>query len=130
MIKFLEYLYNKYYYFQVKVGNGIIAAYTSMLFLVFVLIIYVLSLFMFIPSGFFDPVLIITMDHVPWISMGLFFLLMIINYRILIYKKKYKRIIKDQKYIKKSSLLAILFPIVAFILFNVGCILKVIQNNR
>src|SRR5690554_1910941 len=54
-MKFLEYLYFKYYSFQVRVGNRDVAPFSSMLIIAFTFMLYYFSIFflgiLFIPQG-------------------------------------------------------------------------------
>ena len=54
----------------------------------------------------------------------IFFLLMY----IFSYKQKYKRIIMDKKYKDKSNFIAIILPILVFLLFNGLWIFRILQN--
>ena len=47
----------------------------------------------------------------------------------MVHKAKYKEILKRNYAKNKSPLIAILFPLIAFILFNLGFILKILQNQ-
>lgn len=128
-MKYLEYLYYQYYRFQVRMGNTDIAPFSSMLIIAFTFMLYYFSIFfwfiLFLPNWFLD------MRLFKYMSIFLFFLLIILLYLLLVNKGKYKNIIKknEERYERKRSLGAILFPLIAFILFNLGWILKMMQNQ-
>ncbi len=128
-MKFLEYLYCKYYRFQVKVGNQDIAPFSAMFIIAFTFILYYFSMFffliLFVPQG------ILSTKFFVCISIFLFLFLIILLYLLLVHKGKYKKILKKyEKELKgKKRLGAILFPLIAFVLFNIGWILKMLQNQ-
>jgi phosphatidylserine synthase len=55
--------------------------------------------------------------------------IIIVFYFLMLHKGKYKEILKRNYAKDKSSFIAILFPLFAFILFNVGFVLKILQNQ-
>ena len=128
-MKFLEYLYFKYYSFQVRVGNRDVAPFSSMLIIAFTFMLYFFSIFflgiLFIPQG------VLNMNIFKYASIFLFFFLIIWFYLLLVNKGKYKVILKkyEQELTGRKRLGAILFPLIAFILFNLGWILKMLQNQ-
>jgi hypothetical protein len=128
-MKFLEYLYFKYYSFQVRVGNRDVAPFSSMLIIAFTFMLYYFSIFflgiLFIPQG------VLNMNIFKYVSIFLFFFLIIWFYLLLVNKGKYKVILKEyeQELTGRKRLGAILFPLIAFILFNLGWILKMLQNQ-
>lgn len=126
-MNFLEYLYSKYYSFQVRVGNADVAPFSAMLIIAFTFMLYYFSLFffliLFIPMGFIDS------QYFMFISFFCLLYSIVQLYFLLVHKKKYKEVLKRNDSGKKSSLGAILFPLFAFILINVGWILKMLQNQ-
>lgn len=128
-MRFLEYLYCKYYSFQVRLGNRDIAPFSSMLIIAFTFILYYFSIFFF--GILFVPKEFLNMNIFKYISIFLFFFLIILLYLLLVHKGKYKGILeKYEKELKgKKRLGAILFPLIAFLLFNLGWILKMLQNQ-
>ena len=128
-MKFLEYLYFKYYSFQVRAGNRDVAPFCSMLIIAFTFMLYYFSIFflgiLFIPQG------VLNMNIFKYASIFLFFFLIIWFYLLLVNKGKYKVILKkyEQELTGRKRLGAILFPLIAFILFNLGWILKMLQNQ-
>lgn len=126
-MKFLEYLYCKYYYFQVRVGNADIAPFSAMMFILFLLILYYFSISflvsLFIPKG------IVNTFYFKYFSISLFLYFFIQFYFLFLHKKKYKKILARNETKKISGLGAILFGIIGFILFNLGWILGMLQNR-
>lgn len=126
-MKFLEYLYSQYYNFQVKMGNGDIAPFSSMLIISFTFMLYYFSSFfliiLFIPKDLLD------MQYFKYISLFLFTISIIYLYISLVHRRKYKEILRKAETVKKSSSQAILFPLIGFILFNLSWILKMLQNQ-
>ncbi len=126
-MNFLEYLYCKYYNFQVRMGNADVAPFSSMLIIAFIFMLYYFSLFflaiIFIPKG------LINMQYFKYFSILLFFYSIVHFYFLLVHKGKYKKVLKRCDAKNKGSIGAILFPLIAFVLFNVGWILKMFQNQ-
>lgn len=127
-MKYLEYLYFEYYSFQERVGNRDIAPFVSMLIIAFTLMLYYFSIFflgiLFIPQG-------LDMEIFKYVSVILFLFLIALLYFLFVYKNKYKVILKKyrQELTGRKRLGAIMFPLVAFLLFNLGWILKLMQNQ-
>jgi hypothetical protein len=123
-MKFLEYLFCKYYNFQVRVGNADVAPFSSMLIISFVLMLYYFDFFIALSVLFpkSSPNLVWEVNAIVLLSIIIFF------YFLMIHKGKYKVILKRNYAQDKSSLFAILFPLIAFLLFNLGFILKMLQN--
>lgn len=122
----LKILYCKYYVFQVRFGNKDIAPFSSMLIIAFTIMLYYFSAFflfiLFVPKGIVDTQLFI------YISLNLMFIVVIILYFLLVHKAKYKEILKEYEK-KKGAFLAVIFPLFAFLIFNVSWILKMLQNQ-
>lgn len=118
-MKFLEYLFFKYYYFQVKVGDKDIAEYSALLFICFIIeLIYgnILAFyFFFIPSSKHH-----SLPSVYWLVI-LFVLCFIILYFLLIHKHKYEKILEknEERWKGKKNLGAVLFAVIPFVLFFV-----------
>ena len=121
----IEYLYYKYYFFQVRMGNGDIAKYSPLVIIAGVVNLYLLFIFM-VFNLFFD-VGLPQVSKVTFII--LFFLFLLFLYMLLVHGDKQNEIIHNDKFNKRSNLLAILFPLIGFIIFNVGWILKMLQNQ-
>ncbi len=126
-MNFIKFLYFKYYKFQVRVGNEDIAPFSAVLIIAFTLMLYYFDfyfLFSVIFPGFHIDIRITE-------SLTVLALLIICFYFLLYHKGKYKRIIKsmEKEYGLKKSFLHILFVLIAFILYNLGWILKMLQNQ-
>ncbi|MBK9292181.1 MAG: hypothetical protein IPM52_11225 [Bacteroidetes bacterium] len=121
----LEYLYCKYYAFQARIGHRDIAPFSAMLIIVFSTFLYIISLFMLLNFMFGI--------HVPKVNAAVYLVvfcfMLVVFYFLLVHKGKYKEVLKRSDATNKSSLGAILFPLIAFILFNAGWILKMLQNQ-
>ena len=118
-MRFLEYLFFKYYYFQVKVGDENIAEYSAILCIcVIIESLYADALgfyFFFIPSS--------KNFSVPSIYsvITLFVLSFVILYFLLVHKNKYEFILEKNKVrLKgKKNLGAVLFFVIPIVLFFV-----------
>ncbi len=127
-MKYIEYLYFKYYSFQVKMGNKDIAPFSSMLIIAFSFILYYFSIIFFLL--FFLSKKNLDLRLLIYVPVVFFFTFIIVFYLLLVNKGKYKDIlIRNEKYKGKNRLCAILFPLIAFLLFNLGWILKLLQNQ-
>lgn len=127
-MKYIEYLYFKYYRFQVRMGNKDVAPFSSMLIIVFSFMLYYFSIIFL--SLLFIPKDVLNMKPLAYVSIILFFTLIIWFYMLLVRKGKYKEILKrNEGYKDKKRLGAILFPLIAFLLFNLAWILKMLQNQ-
>lgn len=127
-MKYIEYLYFKYYRFQVRMGNKDVAPFSSMLIIVFSFMLYYFSIIFL--SLLFIPKDVLNMKPLAYVSIILFFTLIIWFYMLLVRKGKYKEILKrNEGYKGKKRLGAVLFPLMAFLLFNLAWILKMLQNQ-
>jgi hypothetical protein len=130
-MKYLYILYYRYYITQVKLGNRDVAPFSAMLIIAFSIMLYYFSFFFlsitFLPKDY----LFLNTTLFKILTIVLFFSLIILLYFLLVHKGKYKKIIKsmEKKYANKRSLIAILFPFVGFLLFNLGWIMKMLQNQ-
>jgi hypothetical protein len=127
-MKYIEYLYFKYYSFQEKMGNKDVAPFSSMLIIAFTFMLYYFSIVFL--SLLFIPIGILNLQPLTYVSVIFFFVLNIWLYLLLVNSGKYKDILKrNEEYRGRKRLGAVLFPLVAFILFNIGWILKLLQNQ-
>ncbi|HMT78656.1 MAG TPA: hypothetical protein PKA44_13140 [Saprospiraceae bacterium] len=130
-MKYLEFLYYKYYNSQVKLGNRDVAPFSAMLIIVFTIMLYYFSFFFltitFIPKEYLG----LNTWFFKAFTIVLFFSLIVGFYFLLLHKGKYKQIIKskEKEYGGKRNFIAILFPLIGFLLFNLGWILKMLQNQ-
>ena len=128
-MRFFESLFCKYYNFQVKIGNSDIAPFSSMLIISFTIMLYYFGLF-FLTITFFDKnELKINMAIFKYFSIAVFFILIVLFYLILLWNGRYKEILKKYENKPRRNYTAFLFPLTAFILFNLGWILKMLQNQ-
>lgn len=127
-MKYIELLYYKYYWFQVKVGNADVASFTSLLIIVFITNIYIVDLIMLFIFIFPSYRINLSLKAISIISV---LALCTIFYFLLIYNGKYKQIInnKDFRKSKRGNIFAILFPASAILLFILSTGLKCLQNN-
>lgn len=126
-MQYLEYLYYRYYIFQVKVGNSDVAPFSSMLIIFFTLILYYFGTFFILITVL--PNIILDMKAFGFVSAFLFIYLFIYLYFKLLYKDKYKSIIQLNKNKEEKRLGAIFFPLLAFIIFILAFVLKILQNQ-
>lgn len=129
IMRFLEYLFFKYYYFQVKVGNEDIAPISSILFISFIIeFVYAdILCFCFYYIPYFKN---LSMPSVISFILVYIFCFLILFY-LIIYKNKYKAILIDHEAEWKGSknLGAILFAVIPFIVFFIEMFFK-IKINR
>jgi len=130
MIKYLEFLYYRYYKFQVRVGNSDIAPFSAMLIIASTIMLYYFSVFFLIIQVPKD-ILNFDITYFAIISLGLLVLLMITLYFLLVYKSKYKKIINEyeKNIVSKKGIVPLLFPLIGFVLLIVSMFLKVLQNQ-
>jgi len=130
-MNYLEFLYYRYYNFQVKMGNRDVAPFSAMLIIAFTIMLYYFSFFFlsitFIPKEY----LVLNAFLFKSLTIVLFFALIVWLYFSLIHNGKYKKIIKsmEKDYGNNRSIITILFPLIGFLLFNLGWILKMLQNQ-
>jgi len=127
MMNYLEFLYYRYYKFQVKVGNSDIAPFSAMLIIAASIMLYYFDFF-FVFSIVFPE---IAPKMSIYITIAFFVSIMLCLYLLLINRDKYKRIIKQQEehLVRKDGIVALLFPLIGFVLFIGSMYLKVLQNQ-
>lgn len=128
-MNFLTYLFYKYYRFQVRVGNGDIALFSSVIFILVLAMFYYWSIQSFVyvifPSGklwvsSYVGVGAVVLD----ITLFLWYWLRVWR------RKRYKKIIKYYEEVSpKSSWGAILIAIFALLLYGTGFLLMFLRNN-
>ncbi len=130
-MKLIRYLYYKYYIFQVKMGNSDVAPFSAMLIIAFTIMLYYFSLFFLIITIVPKDLLRLNTPFFLSFSIAIFFFLIIRLYFLFIHNGKYKGIIKSYETGNddRRSFVAIIFPLFAFILFNLSWILKMLQNQ-
>lgn len=130
-MRYIEFLYYRYYNFQLRLGNRDVAPLSAMLIIVFAIMLYYFGFFFLCITIIPKELLILNPLIFKTLTVTLFFSLIIGFYFLLVHKGKYKKIIKtmEKGYAKNWSFAAILFPLIGFLLFNLGWILKMLQNQ-
>jgi hypothetical protein len=130
-MKYLELLYYSYYNFQVRLGNRDVAPFSAILIIIFTILLYYFSLFFFTITFIPKNYLVLNTSFFTPLTLILVFSLFIWLYFLLIYKGKYKKVIKskEKEFGRNRIISAILFPLIGFLLFNLGWILKMLQNQ-
>lgn len=122
----LDYLFYKYYWFQVRIGNRDVAIFYTILIITMLIFLYIATIFMIVIYFFITNV---QFRIIPFYGLiGGFLIFLFLSYSFL-YKKRYKKIIINDKYKRKSNFIAIIIPIFIFCLLNVVWILKMLQNQ-
>ena len=128
-MRIIEYLFFKYYNFQVKVGNEDIAPITAILFISFIMVILyadILCVCLFYLSCFKNALM-------P--SVYSFILVYVISFFILffylVYKKKYKLILTrhEKEWKDRKNIGAILFATLPIVAFFIEMFLKITINR-
>lgn len=130
MTIFFDKLFFNYYHFQVRIGNPEIAPLMSSLFISFIMILYYFAGFFFLII-FFPKESFQSNIEIFKILTFIFISLLIITFpTFYLYKKRYQAVLtRYSKNQHEGRMTSIVFFIVAFILFNAGWILKMLQNQ-
>jgi len=124
-MKYLKFLFYRYYHFQVRMGNADVAPFSSMLIIAFIAMLYIFDFFIL-----FSVLFPAESPNLSWnFCLMLLVLLIVLLYLSLVHNGKWEKIIKEQEKIKEKKWLSIILPILAFLLFNLGFILKILQNQ-
>ena len=128
-MRFLEYLFFKYYNWQVKVGNDYMPTFMAVLFITFCSFLYFLNIVMSLQYFFFVNNSTTTLSKWYFIAFVLVFLT--IEFFLFVYKGRSKKIMEAHKeeWTGKKHLGAILFPVIAFVWFNVNWVVKMLMNR-
>ena len=129
MLHFFDKLYYTYYRFQERVGNSDVAPIMSAFIIAFIVMLYYFSIFFFAILIFPKEQFSIDMNFFTLFSIGLVIVTIFGFSFIYLYKKRYKEVLKKYRKSGINRLAAILFPLIAFVLFNMGWILKMLQNQ-
>lgn len=122
----LDYLFYKYYWLQVRIGNRDVAIFYTISIITMLIFLYIATIFMIVIYFFITNV---QFRIIPFYGLiGGFLIFLFLSYSFL-YKKRYKKIIINDKYKRKSNFIAIIIPIFIFCLLNVVWILKMLQNQ-
>ena len=124
----LEYLFFKYYNWAVKVGDGDIPSITSVFCIAFGIMLYVIDITM-VMLFFIQPNISFKLSKYFFIIVGA--IVFVVLYIMLVIKGKDEKIMEKHKeeWTGKKHLGAILFPIIAFVWFNVNWIIKMLINQ-
>jgi uncharacterized membrane protein len=127
----LDYIYYRFYRFQVSVGNGQVAVAFSLLFFSFLLMVNVQSVmgFLYAFAGIKVPY-----DNPGIIGLTIIGLITFINMILFIYRQRYKSIIKRYKdeskdAVRTGNIYIIVYMILTFVMFFVGLILMMERNR-
>ena len=128
----LDYIYYRFYRFQIAVGNATVAVPFAFLFMLFLILTNLFSI-SYILYGLFGLELLARNGIIKTFSISI--LLLFLNFFLFIYRKRYKKIIKtyqkDTKHeIRRGNLLVILYVVFTFILIGVGFYLMILRNNE
>lgn len=131
MKKQIELLFYNYYKFQILVGNRDVAPFFAVSLITFISMTYYASIMLISTIIFPQKSLIINDDFIKYSIFLLLIIIFILLYYQFLYKKKYKNKIIELEVSKekKNKIFVIFFPIVGFLLFNLGWILKMLQNQ-
>lgn len=112
-------------------GNADVAPFSAMLIIVFTIMLYHFSLFFLAITFIHKEYMVLTTSFFKNFSVALFFSLIAVFYFILVHKGKYKKILieHEKREPNKGKWFAILFALTAFVLFNLGFIIKILQNQ-
>jgi hypothetical protein len=112
-------------------GNSDVAPFSAMLIIAFTIMLYYFSLFFLIITVVPKDLLGLNTDYFLVFSIALLLFLIIGLYFLFVHNEKYKGIIKSYETgnDNRRSFAAIIFPLLAFVLFSLSMILKMLQNQ-
>ena len=127
-MRFLEYLFFKYYNWAIRVGDGEIPSFTSVSIIAFFIMLYIVDINM--TYSFF-------ISQQKTLVIGKYFFglfgisIMAILYIVLVTKGKDKTImeIHNEEWTGKKNLWAVLFPTIAIVWFIISLFIKAIMNS-
>jgi len=127
----LDYIYYRFYRFQVSVGNSFVAVPFALLFLTYLLILNFFSIVFFLYG--------LAGIKAPWHDAVItgstcFLLVAAANYLLFIYKKRYRSIIKlyqnEPKHsVKRGNIAVVIYIIVSLALIGMGLYLMILRNG-
>lgn len=128
-MRFLEYLFFKYYNWAIKVGDGDIPAFTSVMCISFSIMLYyidiVMTYYFFIsPESSFSRLYKYIFPLVGLLSCVLLYFLLVVKGRDKQIMEKH-----NEEWTGKKHLVAVLFPIIAYIWFAVALFIKASINS-
>ena len=104
-MRYLEFLYYRYYNSQVRMGNRDVAPFSAMLIIAFTIMLYYFSFFFLTITFIHKEYLVLNTLFFKTFSVVLFFSLIVGFYFLLIHKGKYKQIIKSKENMEESAVL-------------------------
>jgi len=127
-MRFLEYLFFKYYNWAIRVGDGEIPSFTSVSIIAFFIMLYIVDVNM--TYSFF-------ISQQKTLVIGKYFFglfgisIMAILYIVLVTKGKDKTImeIHNEEWTGKKNLWAVLFPTIAIVWFIISLFIKAMMNS-
>ncbi len=127
-MRFLEYLFFKYYNWAIRVGDGEIPSFTSVSIIAFFIMLYIVDINM--TYSFF-------ISQQKTLVIGKYFFglfgisIMAILYIVLVTKGKDKTImeIHNEEWTGKKNLWAVLFPTIAIVWFIISLFIKAMMNS-
>ena len=127
-MRFLEYLFFKYYNWAIRVGDGEIPSFTSVSIIAFFIMLYIVDINM--TYSFF-------ISQQKTLVIGKYFFglfgisIMAILYIVLVTKGKDKTImeIHNEEWTGKKNLWAVLFPTIAIVWFTISLFIKAMMNS-
>ncbi len=127
-MRFLEYLFFKYYYWQVKVGNGDIPSFMALISIVFSLFLYCLDI-VSAYSFFICPTSPLKLGKYSFVIISA--ILFGILYLLLVNNGKDKRILETHKdeWQGKKRWGAVLFPLLGFLIMVIEIVCKILMNR-
>ena len=129
IMNFFTYLYYKYYRFQVRVGNGDIALFSSIIFMIVLALLYYGGVQLFLLLIFADNVW--NTSEVMISGMVILCCALLLWYWFCVWRgKRYKKIIEYyEKISPKRSCGAILVALGSFLIYLIGGLLMLLRNN-
>ena len=128
-MRFLEYLFFKYYNWAIKVGNGEMPATTSVMCISFCILLYVVDIVCFF-FFFISPESTLGIFYL-YLFILFFIISFVVLYIILVCKGKYQIIMDKhrEEWTGKKHWGAVLFPVIAFFIYALELFIKMQINN-
>lgn len=124
-MKFIKYLYFKFYKAQIFLGNRDVAPFFALLLLLVIFWFYLLDIFVLFRLFFNFKTSSIKEANFKIIAIFIIALFA----SVMFYKKRYQRIINNSEFEKYSNLPAIVFTVIPLIVFFIGVAIQMIKNN-
>ena len=126
-MRFLEYLFFKYYNWQVRVGNGDMPIFATAVSIAFTLMLYCADIVMTYLS--FNSSASYHLSK--YLFVGVFIVSLIVLYVFFTFKGRGERIMEEHKeeWTGKKNLWAVLFPAIAIVWFIISLFIKAMMNS-